>query len=41
MIKWKSLDFKECHIWSKNSQIQEIYDSLTEEKHESLEIFVV
>jgi len=41
MVKWQDLGFKKCHVWSKNSKIQNIYDSLTNEEKESVEIFVV
>jgi len=41
MTKWRDLGFGECHIWSKNTKIQEIYDSLSDEKKKSVKIFLV
>jgi len=41
MTKWKDLGFNECHVWSKNSKIQEIYDSLSDEEKKSVKIFLV
>ena len=41
MTKWKDLGFSECHIWSKNAKIQEIYDSLTNEEKQSVKIFLL
>lgn len=41
MIKWKDLGFSACHVWSKNPKIQDIYEKLTDEEKENVEIFVV
>ena len=41
MVKWKDLGFLECHVWSKHSGIQELYDSLTDDEKESVSVFVV
>jgi|APSaa5957512535_1039671.scaffolds.fasta_scaffold03904_5 hypothetical protein len=41
MIKWSELGFKECHVWSVNPKIQDVYDSLTELEKEGVKIFVV
>ena len=40
MIKWKSLGFDECHMWSKNSNINEIKNKLGSEA-EKVQTFIV
>ncbi len=41
MTKWGDLGFSECHVWSKNPKIQEIYDSLNDEEKKSVKIFLL
>lgn len=41
MVKWRALGFKECHVWSTNPKIQDVYDSLTEDEKEGVGIFIV
>jgi len=41
MTKWRDLGFNECHIWSKNPKIQNVYDSLSDEEKKSIKIFLV
>ena len=41
MTKWQDLGFGECHIWSKNAKIQEIYDSLNDGEKQSVKIFLL
>ncbi len=41
MTKWRDLGFSECHIWSKNPKIQDIYDSLSDEEKKSVKVFLV
>jgi len=41
MTKWRDLGFSECHIWSKNAKIQEIYDSLNDDEKKSVKIFLL
>ena len=41
MTKWRDLGFSECHIWSKNAKIQEIYDSLSDEDKKAVKVFLV
>ncbi len=41
MTKWRDLGFGECHVWSKNSKIQDIYDSLSDEEKKSVKVFLV
>jgi len=41
MTKWRDLGFGECHVWSKNPKIQEIYGSLSDEEKKSVKIFLV
>ena len=40
MVKWKSLGFSECHIWSKSPKIKEIKDKIGKEA-EGTQIFLV
>jgi len=41
MTKWKDLGFAECHVWSKNPKIQEIYNSLSDGEKKSVKVFLV
>lgn len=41
MIKWKSLGFSKCEVWSKSKKIQEIYDKIEPELKQDIEIHLV
>lgn len=41
MIKWKSLGFSKCEVWSKSKKVEEIYDKLDSELKQDIEIHLV
>jgi hypothetical protein len=40
MVKWKSLGFSECHVWSKSPKIKEIKEKIGKEA-DGIRIFLV
>lgn len=41
MTKWREMGFGQCHMWSRNPKIREIYDSLSDEERDGVQITVV
>ncbi len=41
MIKWKDMGFEKCHVWSKNSKIQEIHDALEDKEKKGVKVGVI
>lgn len=41
MVKWRDMGFSTCHVWSKSTKIQPIYDGLSKEEKKGVELFVI
>ncbi len=41
MTKWRELGFERCHVWSTHPGIRDIYEGLTGEQREGVEVFLV
>lgn len=41
MLKWKKMGFGQCHVWSQNPKIRDIYDGLSNEERSGVEITVI
>ena len=41
MIKWRAMGFGLCHVWSRSPKIRDIYDSLSGEEMDGVQITIV
>lgn len=41
MLKWREMGFERCHMWSRSPKIRNIYDSLTGEERDGVQITIV
>ena len=38
MTKWRKMGFEQCHVWSKNTRIKDVYESLDDEERKGVRI---